>query len=81
MSPLCIMTPTIDDVARKARVSISTVSRVLNRPEMVRDDTRQRVEQAIRQLGFRPNAYAQGLMRSRSNLPHLGGKRRGGGRR
>lgn len=71
------MTPTIDDVARRAQVSISTVSRVLNRPDMVRDDTRERVEQAIRELGFRPNAYAQGLMRSRSDLPNLGvGKHR-----
>jgi LacI family transcriptional regulator len=74
MITLSTMTPTIDDVARAARVSISTVSRVLNRPEMVRDDTRQRVERAIRELGFSPNAYAQGLMRSRSDLPNLGGK-------
>jgi DNA-binding LacI/PurR family transcriptional regulator len=81
MSTLSTMTPTIDDVARAARVSISTVSRVLNRPEMVRDDTRERVERAIRELGFRPNAHAQGLMRSRSNLPNLGGKRRRNGRK
>ncbi|MGD9634597.1 MAG: LacI family DNA-binding transcriptional regulator [Pirellulales bacterium] len=76
MSPLWIMTPTIEDVARRAKVSISTVSRVLNRPGMVRQDTRERVEQAIVQLGFRPNAYAQGLMRSRSDLPNLGGQPR-----
>jgi LacI family transcriptional regulator len=76
MTSLSVMTPTIEDVARRAKVSISTVSRVLNRPDMVRDDTRRRVQKAIDELGFRPNAYAQGLMRSRSNLPNLGGKRR-----
>jgi DNA-binding LacI/PurR family transcriptional regulator len=48
---------------------------------MVRDDTRERVERAIRELGFRPNAHAQGLMRSRSDLPNLGGQPRRNGRK
>ncbi len=70
------MKATIDDVARQAQVSISTVSRVINRPQMVNETTRSRVEQAIEQLAFHPNAYAQGLMRSRSNLRGLGSRRR-----
>ena len=71
------MKATLEDVARKARVSISTVSRVVNRPQMVNETTRSRVEMVIKQLAFRPNAYAQGLMRSRSNLRGLEGRRRG----
>jgi LacI family transcriptional regulator, galactose operon repressor len=70
------MVATIDDVAKKAKVSISTVSRVLNRPKLVNAKTRERVETAIKQLDYRPNEYAQGLMRGRSNLPSLGTRRR-----
>lgn len=70
------MTATIEDVARQAQVSISTVSRVINRPQLVSETTRSRVEQAIKQLAFRPNTFAQGLMRSRSDLRGLGGRRR-----
>lgn len=66
------MKATIEDVARKAKVSISTVSRVLNRPNLVNEKTRKRVEQAIRQLAYRPNPHAQALMRSRSSIPGLG---------
>lgn len=66
------MKSTIEDVARKAKVSISTVSRVLNRPNLVNERTRQRVEQAIKQLAYRPNPHAQALMRSRSSILGLG---------
>lgn len=66
------MTTTIEDVARKAEVSISTVSRVVNRPYLVNEKTRKRVLHVIIQLAYRPNEYAQGLMRTRSNLPNLG---------
>lgn len=54
---------TIKDVARKAGVSLGTASRVLNRQNMVGDDMRIRVERAIVDLGFRPNAIAQGMRR------------------
>jgi LacI family transcriptional regulator len=67
---------TIEDVARKAQVSNSTASRVINRPQLVNETTRSRVENVIKPLAFRPNAYAQGLMRSRSNLRGLGSRRR-----
>jgi len=62
------MATSINEVAKKANVSISTVSRVLNRRELVNEKTRERVETAIRELGYRPNAFARGLMLRRSEL-------------
>jgi LacI family transcriptional regulator len=55
------LTVTIYDVAREARVSMATVSRVLNGTAVVKDDTKQRVLDAIQKLGYRPNAVARGL--------------------
>ena len=52
---------TIKDVAKKAGVSPSTVSRVLNGNASVRDSTRQRVLKTIKLLDYRPNFLAQGL--------------------
>lgn len=52
---------TIYDVANEANVSLATVSRVINGLEIVREDTRLRVEAAIEKLGYKPNAIAQGL--------------------
>jgi len=54
------------DVARLARVSHQTVSRVINNPAAVRPETRHRVEEAIASLGYRPNAAARTLVTSRS---------------
>ena len=51
--------PTIYSVAQKADVSISTVSRVLNAPHLVKKETRDKVLDAIDQLGFVPKAEAQ----------------------
>ena len=59
---------TINDVARKARVSIKTVSRVLNGEPNVRDDTRSRVQSAIDALNYKPNQSARSLASSRSNI-------------
>jgi LacI family transcriptional regulator len=53
--------PTIKDVARAARVSTVTVSRVANAPELVKAETRARVEEAMDQLGYAPNAAAQSM--------------------
>lgn len=50
--------PTIYDVAKRAGVSISTVSLALNSPARVRADTLQRVQTAVRELGFIPSAEA-----------------------
>ena len=52
---------TIYDVAGKAQVSLATVSRVLNNPEKVNVETRERVLRVIKELGYRPNAIARGL--------------------
>ena len=54
------------DVARLAGVSHQTVSRVLNQHPNVRPETRDRVLEAIRQLNYRPNALARGLVTRRS---------------
>jgi len=52
---------TIIEVARQAGVSISTVSRVLNNPGIVRADTRDRVQAVISELNFIPDSMARGL--------------------
>ena len=57
---------TIKDVAKLACVSISTVSRVLNSPENVSEEKRERVLEAIEQLDYRPNALARGLIFKRT---------------
>lgn len=54
------------DVARLAGVSHQTVSRVINGQTNLRPATRERVEQAIRQLGYRPNSAARALVTRRS---------------
>ncbi|KAB3530063.1 LacI family DNA-binding transcriptional regulator [Alkaliphilus serpentinus] len=51
----------IKDVAKKAGVSISTVSRVVNESKVVKSETQQRVMDAIRELGYKPNAIARSL--------------------
>lgn len=57
---------TIYDVAKEADVSLATVSRVINDSNVVRQDTRQRVQAAIEKLGYKPNAIAQGLALSKT---------------
>jgi DNA-binding LacI/PurR family transcriptional regulator len=54
------------DVAKLARVSPQTVSRVVNAREYVGGDTRERVLTAIRELNYRPNQAAQALVTGRS---------------
>ncbi len=52
---------TIYDVAKEAGVSLATVSRVINGSDVVRSQTKEKVENAIKKLGYKPNAIAQGL--------------------
>ena len=62
---------TLRDVAERAGVSITTVSRILNGRETgvpIRDDTRQRILAAAEELGYRPNMLARALRGSRSQL-------------
>lgn len=52
---------TIYTVAREARVSMATVSRVVNGNPNVKPETRKKVLDVIKQLNYRPNAVARGL--------------------
>jgi LacI family transcriptional regulator len=52
---------TIQDIARRANVSISTVSRVLTQNAIVAEDKRLAVQKAILELNYKPNRFAQGL--------------------
>ena len=59
---------TRDDVARKAGVSPATVSYVINNgPRSVADETRAKVVQAIKDLGYQPNALARNLRMQKTN--------------
>lgn len=58
---------TIEDVARASGVSRQTVSNVLNRPHVVRADTRDRVLTVIHRLGYAPHAAARRLRTRRSS--------------
>ena len=55
------MATSIKDVAREAGVSIATVSRVLNDIDVVNEDTKKKVLDAIKKLGYRPNIVARSL--------------------
>ncbi|MBI9010366.1 MAG: LacI family DNA-binding transcriptional regulator [Tenericutes bacterium] len=57
---------TIYNVALKAGVSLATVSRTLNNPEKVKQETRERVLKVIEELGYKPNAFAKGLASRKS---------------
>jgi DNA-binding LacI/PurR family transcriptional regulator len=59
--------PTIRDVAARAGVSKSLVSRVLHDSPLVSDERRIAVQRAIEELGYRPNAAARTLVRQRSS--------------
>ena len=56
------MKANIRDVAREANVSMSTVSRVINSNYPVKEETRIRVEEAVKKLNFSPNALARSLV-------------------
>ena len=60
--------PNIYDVAKLAEVSHQTVSRVLNGHASIRPETRERVEAAMKSLGYRPNRAARALVTSKNNM-------------
>src|SRR5690554_705278 len=71
------MKPTIRDVAKKANVSVSTVSRVINQKGYVHEETRELVLKTIEELGFIPNQLARSLTSRSSKIigvivPHIG---------
>jgi len=59
---------TIRDVARAAAVGVGTISRVLNSSTQVSGETRARVLEAIRRLGFRPNAQARRILKRSTEM-------------
>ena len=58
----------IKEVAEKVGVSITTVSRVLNNPEMVSEKTKNKVLTVMDQLNYTPNWFARHLQKSRTNV-------------
>ncbi|MDX9691769.1 MAG: LacI family DNA-binding transcriptional regulator, partial [Acholeplasmataceae bacterium] len=71
------MKATIRDVARKANVSVSTVSRVINQKGYVHEETKVLVSKIIEELGFIPNQLARSLTNRSSKIigvivPHIG---------
>ena len=60
------MTVTIKDVSKDAKVSIKTVSRVINNEANVAEETKKKVLLSVNKLGFRPNKSAQSLRSKRS---------------
>ncbi|MGK0465276.1 LacI family DNA-binding transcriptional regulator [Clostridium sp.] len=61
------MTVTISDIAKKVGVSHATVSRVLNTSGYVKDETREKVLSAIKELNYTPSAIARSLSTSKTN--------------
>lgn len=71
------MKPTIRDVAKRANVSVSTVSRVINQKGYVHEETKVLVNKIIKDLGFIPNQLARSLTNRSSKIigvivPHIG---------
>lgn len=62
------MKVTIKDVAREARVSPSTVSRVLSNNPRISDETKEKVYKVIKKLNYKPNEIARGLAKSKTRI-------------
>lgn len=58
---------TIKDVAKKAGVSVGTVSNAINNIDIVSENTRRKVIKAIKELNFKPNSIARSLSKGKSN--------------
>ena len=59
---------TLQDVANRAGVTVATVSRMLNGRVRVSPKTREKIEQAMRELSYRPNEMARSLAKKSSNI-------------
>jgi LacI family repressor for deo operon, udp, cdd, tsx, nupC, and nupG len=59
---------TVKEIAAIAKVSVATVSRALQRPEIVSEETRQRIHEVVKRLGYTPNALARNLRTARTRL-------------
>jgi LacI family sucrose operon transcriptional repressor len=58
----------IEDVAERAGVSVTTVSRVMNNRGYISQKTRDRVQEAMEELNYQPNEMARALFRRKSNM-------------
>jgi len=65
------MAVTLKDIARRVGVSVTTVSRALGGYDDVAEETRQRILQAAREMGYRPHTIAQSLQRQRTDTVGL----------
>ena len=66
----------IKQIAKAAGVSVATVSRVMNHPENVAPETRDRIKKVMDEAGYTPNMFAQGLNSQKSKtigvvVPHM----------
>jgi len=59
---------TMEQVAKLANVSVATVSRVLNNPDTVNEDTRNRVLEVIKNLNYEPNILGRSLRKTQTNV-------------
>jgi LacI family repressor for deo operon, udp, cdd, tsx, nupC, and nupG len=59
---------TVKEIAAAANVSVATVSRALQRPEIVSEATRQHIHEVVKRLGYTPNALARNLRTARTRL-------------
>jgi LacI family repressor for deo operon, udp, cdd, tsx, nupC, and nupG len=59
---------TVKEIAAIAKVSVATVSRALQRPEIVSEATRLRIHEVVRRMGYTPNALARNLRTARTRL-------------
>lgn len=67
---------TLKDVAERAGLSVTTVSRILNNRGYISDEARERVREAMRELNYHPNALARSLQKQHSSMialivPHI----------
>ncbi len=62
------MKVTIKDVAKEAKVSPSTVSRVLSDNPRISDETKEKVYKVIEKLKYKPNAIARGLVNNKTRI-------------
>lgn len=59
---------TIVDVAEYAGVSVATVSRMMNSPDVVSEKTKKKIHKAMQELHYQPNAMARALQQKKSNI-------------
>ncbi len=55
----------IKDVAKRAKVGVGTVSRMINNSGYVAEETREKIERAMKELDYTPNELARNLFRKR----------------